>query len=150
MTPLLPITDPRLSQPSGDNLPPPPPPPPPPSPPPPSRFESLISSILHTLRTYHASRHRCGGGQSRCHRRCRCRRPRGPAPKTSPSPERGHALVPLPPALSLLPARCSEPGHRAAAPGPRGPAPPSLIQLTRHAKDVPPPRHRAAGTRVTT
>lgn len=33
------------------------------------------------------------------------------------------------------------------SPGSRGPAPPSLIQLTRHAKDVPPPRRRDAGDR---
>lgn len=58
------LFNPHPSQPSGDNLPPPPPPPPPHSLRTPPVLSLFISSILHTLRTYHASRHRCGGGQS--------------------------------------------------------------------------------------
>lgn len=47
--------------------------------------------------------------------------PGGPAPKNlAKSPERGHALVPMSPTPSPLPARRNDPGHRAAAPDPAG------------------------------
>ncbi|XP_074426706.1 ciliary neurotrophic factor receptor subunit alpha isoform X2 [Larus michahellis] len=76
-----------------------PPPPPPPTPPPPSRVESLISSILHTLRTYHASRHRFGGGQSR-------RRPLGSREIPS-QPGARRRTCPSPAPAPLIPAPLS-------------------------------------------
>lgn len=60
-----------------------------PAPPPCSRVESLSSSILHTLRTYHASRRHFGGGQSCC-------RPLGSRKILSQPGVRRHIPVPLP------------------------------------------------------
>lgn len=93
----------------------------------PFQVESLISSILHTLRTYHASRHRFRGGQS-----CRC--PSGSHEIVSQPGARRRTCPPkfLSP---FSPARRSEPGHRATAEDPAhtaNPPTPKTCPLPRH------------------
>lgn len=146
MTLLFPVTDPHPSQPSGDNLPPPPPPPPPHSLRTPPVLSLFISSILHTLRTYHASRHRCGGGQSH-HPPLQGDLPQ----KTSPRAQSEDThLSPCRPPRRRSQQGATIPG---TVPQPRTPrASPAIAHTAnpprqRRATAAPPPRHRDAGDR---